>query len=542
MAAFIALFPLIVALSLLLLFQWKMRDAGWMILAITVLLTSLFPAFHRTPAQIAVSLGEGMATIAATYLVRYPLYLFSYLQQETGAIALLGQGLARKLPSREGQTLFLVLGMGPCLESLCGYGSGIVLTFPLLVHVHHDKRKAIQLGLLSQIMAAWGSLGGGMRLAADLARLPVGVLSIHTALLLVPGTLGFGVLALLLSGGKWALERYWGVAFCASGLLLFVACICCQYFTVEFAGVIAGVTVMAFLLIWGQLGRNAAWRALYVGRLAAQELSLAVVLLPYLLLASGIVTTRLLPSLQNFLQTHGVVTVSISLEVWSGPGVWLLLAALIQIPLCSSHPLRLGHLQVIVGRRLCRGATTMESFLATAALMQDCGMTAALGSAVAVAEKNHVWVAALVGALAGWLTSTMLGGNALAVPMQKEVSVQTDLPLPWLVAVQNASVAMASAASPSRILLLTGSAGFGEQEAWVFRQVGWIILWSLALTTLLLVWFTSACWPGGVIVLLALLLVVNAPILWGVVEGENKWKQWRFRFSFPHKTLQAIFN
>jgi lactate permease len=164
----------------------------------------------------------------------------------------------------------------------------------------------------------------------------------------------------------------------------------------------------------------------------------------------------------------------------------------------------------------------MVSFLSTASLMQDSGMINALGWAAAMLGKNYVWAASPIGAVGGWLTNTILGGNALTVPMQLNISTRVGLSHPWLIAAQNASAAMASAISPSRIMLLVTSVGLLGKETLVLRKVGPIILWSIALTTLLLVWFTSSWWFVDMIVLLALLAIVKAPIISSVAEYHRK--------------------
>jgi drug/metabolite transporter (DMT)-like permease len=43
--------------------RWNVCDASWILLGATIILVSLVPAFHRTPWQIALSLGEGWATM-----------------------------------------------------------------------------------------------------------------------------------------------------------------------------------------------------------------------------------------------------------------------------------------------------------------------------------------------------------------------------------------------------------------------------------------------------------------------------------------------
>jgi L-lactate permease len=152
-------------------------------------------------------------------------------------------------------------------------------------------------------------------------------------------------------------------------------------------------------------------------------------------------------------------------------------------------------------------------FLSTVALMQDSGMITLLREAVTMFGKNAVWAASPVGTAGGWLTNSLLGGNTLIIPLQMAISRHGGASLPWLIAAQNASAAIATAASPLRMMLLTTSVGLVGQEALALRRIGPMILWSLVQITFLLVWFTSSLWFGGMVVVLVLLVMVNAPIL-----------------------------
>lgn len=524
MVILLALLPLLVAILLLLVLQRNSRDVGWTTLGMTVALVSLVPSFHRTPWQVLLSFGEGAATMVTACVILLPALLFYQMQQETGAITLLARGLTRFVPDRDLQTLLLVLGVGPYIESLCGFGCGSVAILPLLIHLHQNKLKAIQLSLLSQIVVAWGGLSIGSVLAANLSGVAISMLSVRTSLLLFPSTIGFSILALQMSGGRTALERYWGHAVLAGGLLMLATCLCSQFFIVEVAGVIAGGCVIAFFLTWGWLTHASPASLPNPAPNDEQKVPLWVVICPYVLLTAGVFATRLLPVVHTWVQTYGVLVypaIKLHLAVLYSPGIWLLLAALMHIPLFSLQRTQFMRVQKKTGKQFLPGAIAMMSFLATAALMQDCGMTDTLGEAVAMLGKNYMWIASLVGAGSGWLTNTLLGGNALAVPMQMDANTHLGLPLPWLIAAQNAAAAIATTVSPSRMILLATAGGILGKEGLLFRKIGPVILWSVALTTLLFVWFTSSTWLNGVLVLLVLLVIVNIPVIL-VVVGDRR--------------------
>ncbi len=517
MLVVVALLPLLVAIILFLIFRWDIRDAGWMTLAVTVALVALVPVFHRTPWQIVLSVGEGAGAMLTAGLILLSALFFYQMQWGTGAIERLMYGLAKFVPDRDLQTLFLVLGVGPCLESFCGSGFGAVAILPFLIRLHSDKVKSIQLGLLSQIIIAWSSLGLGTTLVAHLAAFPVELVSARTALLLFPSTIGFSILVLKLSGGRRALEQYWGAALLSGSLLMLVTGLCSRFMMVAVAGVLASTCVIALLLVWAWLSYPGPSHHLRAFVNIAGMTHFLTAFLPYLLLTTGIFVSRLFPPTALWLQTHGVLecpAIKLHLALLSSPGLWLLLAALLHIPLFSLRSVHLLHIHLkTTWRWLLPAAVAMLGFFSVAALMQDSGMVAILAGTATMFGKTSMWVASFVGALGGWLTNTLPGGNVLTVPVPTNVASHTDLSLSWLIAAQNASAAMASAVSPARIILLTTSVGIFGQEALVLRKIGPIILWSLGLTTFLLIWFTSSWGPGGMIVLLALLLAVNAPLL-----------------------------
>ena len=43
--------------------RWNVCDASWILLGVIIVLVSLVPAFHQTPWQVALSVGEGWATM-----------------------------------------------------------------------------------------------------------------------------------------------------------------------------------------------------------------------------------------------------------------------------------------------------------------------------------------------------------------------------------------------------------------------------------------------------------------------------------------------
>jgi lactate permease len=517
MIAGIALIPLILSALLFLVSQRSGREVGLAVLTVTVIITAVVPSYHLPVIQAVTSIDQGLATALVAGGIVLPALLFSHVQKSTGVITVLSRGIAHVVPSKELQVLLLVLGVGPCLEALCGFGVGAVMIIPLLAELYDDKLKVAVLSLFSQIIVPWGALGVGTNLAAGLGGVPVAMLSTYTALLLLPCTLGFSVLMLLLCGGREALERYWSAALTSGAVLMVVICICGQALGYEIAGLLASLAVVLLLLLWGMYERV---RGLEAQNGGMEISALRHVLLLYGALVAGIALTRLQPEVRLWLQTHLVLedsTINLSIEPLYSPGLWLLLAAVATLPQFSSPSRSLWRSCALAWRQSLPALLALSTFLAVAELMHKSGMIDALGSAAALSGHNYAWVTSLVGGAGGWLTGSFSGGNALCVPMQAEVGSHVGLPLPWIIAAQNASASLASSVSPSRLSLIAAAAGILGKEAALLRKMGPIILWSMTLVTLLLAWVTLA-WT---LALVALVLLIDLPLLLSSGHGSG---------------------
>ncbi|MBB1014077.1 L-lactate permease, partial [Dietzia schimae] len=82
--------------------------------------------------------------------------------------------------------LLLVFGLTPFMESVTGFGLGVVITAPLLVRMGLSPMKAVVTGLLGLVLVPWGSLGPGTLVAAELGGQDVAELGYWSALLTLP--------------------------------------------------------------------------------------------------------------------------------------------------------------------------------------------------------------------------------------------------------------------------------------------------------------------------------------------------------------------
>ena len=511
MVILLGLLPLVVAIAALVVWPRSSQGASLFAVFVALQIVLFFIPFRLPLTRIALSFGEGGATALPVFFILFPAVFFYQVQHTTGAMVVLQRGIAKLCPRREVQILLLVFGVGPIVEAMSGFGVGAVMIIPLLNGLETNKLKAAQLSLFSQLISPWGALGVGTSLAATISGIRPDLLSIQSALLLAPLFCFFTLLTLFISGGKEMLERYWPLALGVSCLQiggLFLG----SHLDVALAGIIAGLFVVIFLVAVSCPRWNLIWQSVIAHHQGQLVSPLFQALIPYVLLMTSLVFTRLLPFVSERLQTRGVLVIDaihLHFAVLYSPGLCLLFATIVPVALFSFQPDMLRTAFDVAYRRSIPGFATILGFLVTAALMQESGMTTTLGHAAAMMGPNYVWVATLIGGMSGWLSGSPLSGNALTVPMQVQASAQTGLPLSWVIAAQNTSAALASIVSPTRLILIATAARVLGQDGLLLRRVAPIILWSIALVTTLLEWFLMHTLFSAIF----LLLLVNLPFL-----------------------------
>ncbi len=523
MSVLFALIPLVVAAVMLVGLRCNSREAGAVTLLVTIALTVLFPPFRLSVAHIVLALGTEIATVCTAMIILFPALLFFQVQKATRIIDTLMWGIDRIMPERDLQTLLLVFGLGPCIEAMCGFGIGALLILPFLVVNQQKKFNILSLSLLTQLLVPWGGFGYVTTLAATQSGLSAGLLGAHTALLLFPVALGAAFLALLLSGGKGAVLRYWSLAVAVVTMLIGGIWFFSQTLSVEIAGTLSSLLVIMFLLFfyrtrWHWQG-NASSVPLPPQEDVRNAFLLCKSLIPYLIILISLFTVHLYLPLNHWLQTHCVITyapIHLAFPLLAGPGVWILFAVSVALMLLSPSRVSVCSAVCAAWRQFIPVISTITIFLVVASLMQACGIIATLGNAVAPLGKSYLWLAPIIAWIGGWMTSSTVGGNALFIPLQRAISVRVGLPLSWMIPAQNASAAIASAISPARLTLLSTAIEGDGQEEKVRWEMGLVVAWTVGTITLCLAWFVLA-WP---LMLCLVLLVFYIPFLFWFRAGK----------------------
>ncbi|GAC1422724.1 MAG: L-lactate permease [Ktedonobacteraceae bacterium] len=506
MEILLAALPLAVALVMLAVLQRSGLQTSIVTVCVAIGLTLLVPSLHLSLVSLAIALASGFSSSLTVLSVLFPALLLYQLQQTRKGMSVLAQGITRLCPDKDVLILLIVLGIAPFVESVSGFGVGTVVVIPILVAVGVDTLQAAVLGLLGQIAVPWGALAVGTTLAAQLTRLDANVLGAYTALITAPLPIGFGLLALVMSGGHVALARRWYAA-CATGVVLASG----EWFfslttSVELAGALASLASLTLLALWGYtLARRA--RVAVQAKVSIDNTTLENkrvipqsdtplspplwrVVVPYIFLTVTLLLSRLLIPVRVWLQTHAVLdapVIALHLQLLYIPGFWVLLAVCVAIFVLDSSRCEVQHTLLRTWRQFLPGAIAILCFLATSQVMNASGMTSVLGSAAATLGSNYGWIAPWLGALGGWLTGSNAGGNAMFALLQKEVSRRVGLPLYWVMGAQNGAGSIATMASPSRIILAATAAGLVGRESVILRKIGPAVLVAIAVIMLLLV-------------------------------------------------------
>src|SRR5690606_18714726 len=146
--------------------------------------------------------------------------LFAVLRS-TGLHQVLGQGVASLAPDRPRRVLLVALGVAPFLESVVGFGVGMIMAAPILREFGLSSRLAALVAMLAMVSVPLGAWAPGTLVASELAGVDFDTLGAASARLMLPAFLACGFAALAaVEGVQEALKRAADVVLAAAGLWL----------------------------------------------------------------------------------------------------------------------------------------------------------------------------------------------------------------------------------------------------------------------------------------------------------------------------------
>lgn len=377
--------------------------------------------------------------------------LLSELMSASGQQHRLGSWISQACREPSRAVLLIVLGLTPFMESLTGFGIGMLVAIPLLRQLGITPARAAVVGMLGLVTVPWGSLAAGSLVAARLGGVGFQELGVHSALLSLPVFLIAGAAALLVALGPQpalrALPTLLVAAFSLWGGVWLVNAV----IGVPMAGVLGGLGTMAVLLL--------ASRVVERKPSAHQAESIGRSMLVFGFLIGGLLASRAVLTALGIDEGWWVVVF--------GPGGWLVLTALLTPWLSGADRTVLRRSVPVALRRWWPVTVTTLVFLLVGTLMTATGMSTELARAGSVLGVGYVWLAPWIGGLGGFLTGSNTGANAMLAANQAATAHAISYPADWMVAVQNVSAALGSGAAVARVVLAAqvASSSPGPEDA-----------------------------------------------------------------------------
>ncbi|MBO1902433.1 L-lactate permease [Leucobacter weissii] len=404
-------------------------------IVVALVLSARFPLSGPRFSELAASLG--WVTLAVAVIMLGGIVL-SNLLDRAGAQGVISDWLNLASGDERRAVLLIGLGVTPFMESMIGWGAGVIVGAPLLMRTGLGATRSCAVALLGLFLCPWGTLGSGFLVIAELGGLPPDVLGRWTALFSLPVILVMGLAVYLVGIGRRGDPRI--LRECLLVLLSLAAALFAAnaWIAPPLAGVLASAVGIAILLV---LARRTG------ARLPAFDARVRRALAPYavlmVLILLGVAASRI-PGLEPAAPLLG------------NPAPWIVAAL-------ALTPRLLGLGRAAVGAACARGAAqwwpvflVTALFLVFGVLLAANGMSAALAAAAVALGDWFSPLIPVLGAVFGYITTSNTATAAVTTPGVLEIARALGIDTGLAVGALTAAAGSAIMASPARIALAVG--------------------------------------------------------------------------------------
>ncbi|WP_349828511.1 L-lactate permease [Brevibacterium litoralis] len=412
--------------------------------------------------------------------------LLARVQEASGYMRTLSAWLLRSVPGPTAGAALVVWGIVPFAETVTGYGVGVTIGIPILVHLGFRPLRAAFLGVLGMVMAPWGSMGPGTRIAAGLGRVDLKEIGIEGAWINAAAILVTVVVATytLRFHRRDHTEKIilWNSL---GGVCLWAGILVANVLVgTPVAGVLGGLFVIGVMFLVFRLQRN----DVHMSR------RVVLAMTPYLALLLGSVTASLLADI--LLTAFGPALTT----VLTSPALWLVVGGLTSLFVSSRRwggqqpePWDVGSTMLTVVRAWVPAATATLGFLFLGFVLTTTDMAAAIGGLLTLTGPiGFLWAGGLLSVLGGVVTASGTGTNAMFASTFGLGADTLDMDRTLVMASMNGVGAIGSNASVGRALLASQVAGATRKQrgTLLFYLLAWVAgvyLAMLGLVSLILV-------------------------------------------------------
>lgn len=422
-----ALAPIILVIALLVLRVSPVRAALTALAAAIVGTWWFFPLQANALAEVVHAMGPTTLTVVFILLGGVAL---TELTERSGGQRVLSHWLRATEDSGDRLTTLLLISLGvtPFMESVTGFGLGVVITAPLLVGLGLSRLKAVVTGMLGLVLVPWGSLGPGTLVAAELGQVDFTALGVWSAALSLPVLVLNAALIVGLNHRRITLGQAGFVALLV--LSEWLVLIGANYVLgPPLAGVLASGWVI--MLSLARVRRR--------GRLPVAP-GLAAALVPYAVLVAGLLVSNVVVALAG---ADG--------QLATNPAVWLNLTVLFTVLWLRWPATRIRGAWSAIWMRWQTVAVVTLLYMLLGSLMSANGMADRLAATAAQLGSGFVMLVPVVGALGGYLTGSNTGAAAMFSTATVSAAGQLGTSKLILLAGQNVAGSVAIIASPPRV-------------------------------------------------------------------------------------------
>ncbi|MFT0518001.1 transporter [Pseudomonas faucium] len=433
--------PLGLVITLILLLRRPPVQAALAGVAGVLLLWGLGAAQPLSAAVSAAIMQDTLILFLNTGSVIAPGLAFAILVERAGAPQAIGAWVRELGWTPPMQVIFIVLGLAPMLEAMTGFGVSLIATVPLLMGLF-SRQQGMKMALAGMVVMPWGTLGLATVIGALLAHVPAQELGSHSALVSAPVFLCLACVALAVAGVR-SVQAWLGLGL-TSLLFSTVLYAVNRWIGPEASGVLAGLAVacVGLGITWARRGTLVRWPQ------AAW---------PYLALLVVIIASRGLFLLTGWDGLWAVQGVSVSWKPLASPGLALLLVVLLMVGRQGeSFPWR-----ALVMRARFPLATVLLFLLLSQVMVKAGFLVEAQRALQALSGVSLAATVSLLAGLAGYVTSSNVGGTTLVMPSIAALSGSHG---PWLAAIANSAAGHGALGSLSILSLVTGLAGANREE------------------------------------------------------------------------------